>query len=86
MRRTIAAARLASALGLALVTVGAAGQTRSTKLGLSVGLTTSTLNRSALVIAPSARVILGDDGVTADSLSVEGLFRSFHLLAGPSNW
>jgi hypothetical protein len=84
MRRTIAAARLASALGLALVTVGA-GQTRSTKLGLSVGLTTSTLNRSALVIAPSARVIL-DDGVTADSLSVEGLFRSFHLLAGPSNW
>ena len=27
----------------------------------------------------------GDDGVTADSLSVEGLFRSFHLLAGPSS-
>jgi len=39
MRRTIAAAMLASALGLAWVTVGAAGQTRSTTLGLSLGLT-----------------------------------------------
>jgi hypothetical protein len=32
------------------------------------------------VMAPSARVILGDDVVTADSASVEGPFRSFYLL------
>jgi hypothetical protein len=38
------------------------------------------------VIRPSAKVVMGDDGVTADSLSVEGPFRSFHLLAGPSIW
>ena len=60
MRRTIAAAMLESALGLACATVGAAGQTRSTTLELSLGLMSWMLNRSALVIAPSARVILRD--------------------------
>ena len=52
---------LESALGLACATVGAAGQTRSTTLELSLGLMSWMLNRSALVIAPSARVILRDD-------------------------
>ena len=74
MRRTIAAAMLASALGLPWVAVGAAGQTISTTLGLSRGLTSWTLNRSALVIAPSARVILGDDVVTAGSIPSRARF------------
>ena len=65
---------LASALGLAWVTVGAAGQTRNTTLGLSLGLTSWTLNRSALVIAPSARVILGDDVRPSGLHPVEGPF------------
>jgi hypothetical protein len=38
---------LESALGLAGATVGAAGQTRSTTLGLSLGLMSWMLNRSA---------------------------------------
>jgi hypothetical protein len=38
------------------------------------------------LIWPPAKVVMGDDGVTADSLSVEGPFRSFHILAGPSIW
>jgi hypothetical protein len=46
-------------LGLAWVAVGAADQTRSTTWGLSLGLTSCTVNRSAIVIAPSATVTLG---------------------------
>jgi len=47
MRRTIAAAMLESAMGLASASVGAAGQTRSTTLGLSLGLMSWMLNPSA---------------------------------------
>jgi len=67
MRRTRAAAMLASALGLALVTLGPVGQTTSTKLGESIGRCSSTLSMSALVTRPVAST-MGEDIVTAGSI------------------
>ena len=83
MRRTIAAAMLASALGMGHCRRCRPDQKHDAGTVIrpdeldaqSVGRRDSTLSES----------VLRDDGVTADSLSVEGLFRSFHLLAGPSN-
>jgi hypothetical protein len=81
--RTIVAAMLASSLGMGHCRRCRPGQkhdagtvTRPDELDAqSVGPRDSTVSESDS----------GDDGVTADSLSVEGLFRSFHLLAGPSS-
>jgi hypothetical protein len=82
MTRTIDAAMVASTLGLATVTLGAAGQRSRMKAGLAEGRCNSTLSVSALVMAPEAST-MGEDVVTADSLPSKGPFRSFYLLAGP---
>jgi hypothetical protein len=83
--RTAAPATSAKRLGCTMV--GLAGQVTLTVGGRPPGWIRSTriLSPDGL-IWPSAKVVMGDDGVTADSLSVEGPFRSFHLLAGPSIW
>jgi len=53
--------------------------------GMSGGLSSSTGMRSPPLMLPSASALLGDDVVTAGLRPVEGPFRSFHLLAGPSS-
>ena len=81
--RAISLAVLGKRVGA--TTVECCGQRIMITCGLSGGLSSSTTMRSLPLILPSARALLGDDVVTAGSI-LEGPFRSFYLLAGPSTW
>ena len=80
---SVATAAATSGNCFGLTIVGAAGQVILTAGGMPSGSTSSTFRWSWLTWA-DAKGVMGEDGDTADSSSVEGPLRSFHLLAGPT--
>jgi hypothetical protein len=68
---------------LGLTIDGAAGQVILTAGGMSSGSISSTFGWSWLTWA-DAKGVMGEDWDTTDFSSVEGPFRSFPLLAGPT--